>query len=306
MGQVFGTREIKAVLPQRYPMLMLDRAEQESEQKWIAVKNLTMNEIFFQGHFPNHPIMPGVLQVEAMKQLGELAVRSTLDPEGKNDVYMRVVEKVKFRRPNNPGDRMKVEAEIVEIRDNSEAVVKAKTMNNGGATCEATITLAVRPRKSATKMPELYGEFDKHAETPLDVLKIMSLVPHRYPFLLIDNIAKVDGDHVQAVKNVSVNEEICSHCPDDYAVMPESLLCEIVAQSGCALVLSRPENVGKIGYFMSIDRAEIFEPVFPGDQLVIDITLPPGKSKFGKGTGTIKVDGKVVFEITLMFAIVDA
>ena len=233
-------------------------------------------------------------------------MRSTLEPEGKNDVYMRVVEKVKFRRPNNPGDRMKVEAEIVEIRDNSEAVVKAKTMNNGGATCEATITLAVRPRKSATKMPELYGEFDKHAETPLDVLKIMSLVPHRYPFLLIDNIAKVDGDHVQAVKNVSVNEEIFSHCPDDYAVMPESLLCEIVAQSGCALVLSRPENVGKIGYFMSIDRAEIFEPVFPGDQLVIDITLPPGKSKFGKGTGTIKVDGKVVFEITLMFAIVDA
>lgn len=264
MGQVFGTREIKAVLPQRYPMLMLDRAEQESEQKWIAVKNLTMNEIFFQGHFPNHPIMPGVLQVEAMKQLGELAVRSTLDPEGKNDVYMRVVEKVKFRRPNNPGDRMKVEAEIVEIRDNSEAVVKAKTMNNGGATCEATITLAVRPRKSATKMPELYGEFDKHAETPLDVLKIMSLVPHRYPFLLIDNIAKVDGDHVQAVKNVSVNEEIFSHCPDDYAVMPESLLCEIVAQSGCALVLSRPENVGKIGYFMSIDARKSLSRCFRG------------------------------------------
>lgn len=306
MGKVFGVKEIKAVLPQRYPLLMLDRAEQETDTKWVAVKNLTINELFFQGHFPNHPIMPGVLQIEAMKQLGELAVRSTLDPKGENDVYMRVVEKVKFRRPNNPGDRMKVEIEVAEIRDSKEAIINAKTVNNSGVTCEAIITLAVRSRKGATKMPQLYGEFDKHTETPLDVLKIMSLVPHRYPFLMIDNIAKVDGDHVKAVKNVSVDEEIFADCPDDYAVMPESLLCEIVAQSGCALVLSRPENVGKIGYFMSIDRAEIFEPVFPGDQLVVDIVLPPGKSKFGKGTGTIKVDGKVVFEITLMFAIVDA
>ena len=96
---------------------------------------------------------------------------------------------------------------------------------------------------------------------------LLTVIVGLFVVMLIYNIAKVDGDHVQAVKNVSVNEEIFSHCPDDYAVMPESLLCEIVAQSGCALVLSRPENVGKIGYFMSIDRAEIFEPVFPGDFL---------------------------------------
>lgn len=96
--------------------------------------------------------MPGVLQVEAMKQLGELAVRPLLDPAGELDVYMRVVEKVKFRRPNNPGDRVRVEAEVLSV-ENGEAVVKAQTSNNSGVTCEAKITLATRPKSGASAMP---------------------------------------------------------------------------------------------------------------------------------------------------------
>ncbi len=305
MGKVLGIREIKAVLPQRNPMLMLDRAEQVDDAHWVGIKNLTINEMFFQGHFPDHPIMPGVLQVEAMKQLGELAVRSVLDPAGENDVYMRLVEKVKFRRPNLPGDRMKIELEVISAAS-GEAVVKAKTGNNSGATSEALITYGVRAKGGPAAMPALFNEHDKSENTPLDVQKIMELVPHRFPFLLIDNLSKVDGDRVTAVKNVSINEEIFAGCPDDYAVLPESLMCEIVAQSGCACVLARPENKGKLGYFMSIDRAESFAPVWPGDQMVIEIVLPPAKSKFGKGDGVIMVDGKVVFRITLMFAIVDA
>jgi len=305
MGKIYTVADLKQALPQRYPMLMLDRAEKIDDTHYVAIKNLTMNELFFQGHFPNHPIMPGVLQVEAMKQLAELAVRSKLDPGHLMDVYIKVLEKVKFRRPNNPGDRMKVEIEVCSC-DEHTAVINAKTSNNGGATCEAILTLASRPRLSPTALPDLYTEFDKSDATVMDVTKIMDLVPHRYPFLLIDNIAKADGDQVVAIKNVSANEEIFSHTATDYMVMPESLLCEIAAQSGCACVLSREENKGKIGYFMSIDRAEAFEPIFPGDQIVCSITLPPGKSKFGKGNGEILVNGKLAFKITLMFAIVDA
>ena len=304
IGKILGLKEIKEILPYRYPMLMLDRATAESETKYVGVKNISMSELYFQGHFPNHPIMPGVLQVEAMKQLAQIAVQKKLDPSGKNDVYMKVVERVKFRKPNLPGDRLKIDVEVESVTD-TEAMITASTSNNAGLTCQAKITLGVRPRQYPDAMPQLFNEYDKSASTAKDINEIMSIVPHRYPFLLIDNIVKIEGDHIIAVKNTTANEEIyCGYTPD-YAVLPESLQCEIIAQAGCACVLSRPENKGKLGYFMSIDRAEAFHPIFPGDQMVCELDIPPGQSRFGKGTGSIKVGDKIVFAITLMFAIVD-
>lgn len=304
---IISLKQIKEILPQRYPMLMLDRAEKQSDTKYVGVKNVTINENVFNGHFPGHSIIPGVLQVEAMKQLAQIAVADKLDPCGKNDIYMRIVEKVKFRKPNNPGDRMMVEAEVLEI-DNGEAVVSCKTTNNSGLSCQAKITLAVRPKAQPEAMPKMFTEFDKNAETPSDVHEIMKKIPHRYPFLLIDNVVEFGQENttICVIKNVSQNEEIFANCPDDYAVLPASLQCEIAAQSGCISVLSRAENKDKIGYFMSIDRAEVLAPIFPGDQIVCEMTIHPGSSRFGKGHGTISVDGKVVFKIQLMFAIVDA
>ena len=306
MAKVLNVKEIRQLLPYRYPLLMLDRVALESDVRATAVKNVTMNELFFQGHFPVQPVMPGVLQVETMKQLAEILVVDRLTPVKSQNIYMKKVDKVKFRSPVTPGDRILVEADLVSV-ETSEAVIKCRTSNKSGVTCEATITLAIRQKIMPNTMPELFTEYDKSAETLMDTLKIQSLIPHRYPFLLVDNVVKIEDDNkLTAIKNLSVNEEIFQGCPDDYVVLPESILCEIMAQAGCAFVLSRPENQGKLGYFMTIDHAESYAPVYPGDQLVCELILPSGKaSRFGKGQGVMKVDGKVVFEINLMFAIVD-
>lgn len=306
MAKVLNVKEIRQLLPYRYPLLMLDRVALESETRATAVKNVTMNELFFQGHFPVQPIMPGVLQVETMKQLAEILVIERLTPVKSQNIYMKKAEKVKFRNPVTPGDRVLVEADLVSM-ETSEAVIKCRTSTKNGVTCEATITLAIRQKIMPNTMPELFTEYDKGPDTLMDTLKIQSLIPHRYPFLLVDNVVRIENDSkLIAIKNLSVNEEIFQGCPDDYVVLPESILCEIMAQAGCAFVLSRPENEGKLGYFMTIDHAESFAPVYPGDQLVCELNLPTGKSsRFGKGQGVMKVDGKVVFEINLMFAIVD-
>lgn len=303
-GKVLGPNQIKAILPVRYPLLMIDRAAFISENELVGLRNLTVNELFFQGHFPDHPILPGVLQIEAMRQLACLAVIPKLDPKGTHDVYMRVLERVKFRKPNLPGDRMKISAKIVELTDDG-AVAECCVHNNSGLTCEAKITLAVRPRTQPDKMPELFNDVDKSENSVLDISGVMKFMPHRYPFLFADYIAKREGDLLQTVKLISSGEEFFNGCPDDYKTMPEALLCEVMAQAGCACILSTPENANKLGYFMSIDKAEFFAPVFPGDQLVADVILPPSRSRFGKSSGEARVDGKVIMRITLMFAIVD-
>ncbi len=303
--QLLTHKEIQDILPYRYPMMMIDRAVIESETRAVGLKNLTFNELFFQGHFPNHPIMPGVLQVEAMVQTAQLLVQEKMDPARKFDLYLKKLDRVKFRKPNNPGDRVKVEADL-ESLENGEAVFKCQTSNNAGVTCQAKITLGLRPFSRPEVFPELYGEFDKSENINMDVNRIMSHVPHRYPFLLIDNvIVATDEGHIVATKNISANEEIFQGYKPGYPVLPGSLQAEIVAQSGCAYVLSKPENKGKLAYFMGIDEAEYFHPIFPGDQLICDVQLPPVKSRFGKGAGEIRVGNTIAAKVSMTFAVID-
>ncbi len=110
-------KEILSLLPHRYPLLLVDRViELVPETKAVGIKNVTINEPFFQGHFPNNPVMPGVLIVEAMAQVaGILAFKSGV--EGKS-VYFMSIEKVKFRKPVLPGDQIRFEVSVSHKRGN--------------------------------------------------------------------------------------------------------------------------------------------------------------------------------------------
>ncbi len=109
--------EIQKILPHRFPFLLIDRiTELEPKSKAVGLKNVTINEPFFQGHFPDYPIMPGVLVIEAMAQVsGILAFQS--GAEG-NSVYFMSIEKAKFRKPVVPGDQLIFEVNVVQQRNN--------------------------------------------------------------------------------------------------------------------------------------------------------------------------------------------
>jgi beta-hydroxyacyl-ACP dehydratase FabZ len=106
---------IERVIPHRFPFLMIDRVVELGDEKVVALKNVSANEPYFAGHFPGHPIMPGVLQVEAMAQAGAvLAMNIIADPGDKPLVFFMGIDKVKFRKPVVPGDQLRIE--VVPLR----------------------------------------------------------------------------------------------------------------------------------------------------------------------------------------------
>lgn len=110
-------KEIMNLLPHRYPFLLIDRVLDINEEKVVAIKNVTINEPFFQGHFPNEPIMPGVLIVEAMAQAGGILYINSLPPEKHGaSVYFMAIDKAKFRKMVVPGDQITFEVEIIKKR----------------------------------------------------------------------------------------------------------------------------------------------------------------------------------------------
>jgi beta-hydroxyacyl-ACP dehydratase FabZ len=114
---MMGIDEILNCLPHRYPFLLVDRiVEMTPQKRVVGIKNVTVNEPFFQGHFPEHPIMPGVLIIEAMAQTaGVLSMQMVEDPASKV-IYFMSIDKAKFRQPVIPGDQLRLELDVVKIR----------------------------------------------------------------------------------------------------------------------------------------------------------------------------------------------
>ena len=144
-NKIYNIDEIMKMLPHRYPFLLVDRLEiEEAGVKGIGLKNLTMNELFFQGHFPNNPIMPGVLQIEAMAQTAGCIVMSADDnyEENKRSVLFMSVEGVKFRKPVRPGDQLKMHLEKIRERRNI-FVFKGVAMVDDQIVSEAELTAMI-------------------------------------------------------------------------------------------------------------------------------------------------------------------
>jgi len=141
----------------------------------------------------------------------------------------------------------------------------------------------------------------------LDSGDIQKILPHRYPFLLVDKIIELEPDkRAVGIKNVTMNEHFFTGHFPGRPVMPGVLIIEALAQVAGVLMLNRKENVGKIAYFMSLDRAKFRKTVLPGDQLRLEVNVIKLKARIGQVHTRALVDGQVVSEADLMFAVVDA
>lgn len=138
----------------------------------------------------------------------------------------------------------------------------------------------------------------------LDIQQIQNIIPHRYPFLLVDRILEVEeGKRAVGLKNVSANEQFfVGHFPE-YQVMPGVLIVEALAQVGAVAMLMKEENRGRLAFFTGIDNCRFKKQVKPGDQLRLEVEIIRAKGPIGKGKGIATVDGELVCETEIMFAL---
>jgi UDP-3-O-[3-hydroxymyristoyl] N-acetylglucosamine deacetylase/3-hydroxyacyl-[acyl-carrier-protein] dehydratase len=143
---LYGIEEIMRVLPHRYPFLLVDRIlEIEPNKRVVGIKNVTINEPFFQGHFPGHPIMPGVLIVEAMAQVGGMLLLGPMEDAESKVVYFMSLDNVRFRKPVKPGDQIVFEVEIIQIRGRI-AKTRGFARVDGEVVAEAEMAAMVRDK----------------------------------------------------------------------------------------------------------------------------------------------------------------
>ena len=141
---------------------------------------------------------------------------------------------------------------------------------------------------------------------PLEIEDIKKILPHRYPFLLVDRILELEEDkRIVGVKNVTSNERYFIAGPSGVPILPASILTEAMAQAGAVLILAKPENRARLIYFMGIDKVRYRRPVTAGDQVLLEGVVVRLRSKMGSLRGIARVDGQVVCEGQMTFALGD-
>jgi len=143
---IYGITDIMKILPHRYPFLLVDRiVEMEGEKRIVGLKNVTINEQFFQGHFPGAPVMPGVLIIEAMAQVAGVLIYRDMPDKHTKLIYFTGIESAKFRRPVVPGDQLRIEMELLNRRTNFGKMAGRATVE-GKLVAEAIVLFAIAER----------------------------------------------------------------------------------------------------------------------------------------------------------------
>jgi 3-hydroxyacyl-[acyl-carrier-protein] dehydratase len=138
----------------------------------------------------------------------------------------------------------------------------------------------------------------------LDIEQIKEIIPHRYPFLLVDRILEVEeGKSAVGIKNVSANEEFFNGHFPDYPVMPGVLIVEALAQVGAVAMLKKEENRGRLAFFAGIDGCRFKKQVKPGDQLRLEVEIVRLRGPIGKGKAVATVEGEIACEAEITFAL---
>ena len=138
----------------------------------------------------------------------------------------------------------------------------------------------------------------------LDIEQIKEIIPHRYPFLLVDRILEIEeGKRAIGIKNVSANEEFFNGHFPDYPVMPGVLIVEALAQVGAVAMLKKEENRGRLAFFAGIDGCRFKRQVKPGDQLRLEVEIIRLRGPIGKGKAVALVDGEIACEAEITFAL---
>ena len=146
---VMDSIEIQSILPHRYPFLLVDRIrELDPDRRIVGIKNVTINEPFFQGHFPGRPVMPGVLILEALDQVGGVLAFKSLGSVGRPVVYLTGIDAAKFRKPVVPGDILRLEVDVLKKRAPFWKM-QGKAFVDTELVCEAEVTAMVTDEKPA-------------------------------------------------------------------------------------------------------------------------------------------------------------
>ena len=151
MRMILDTTEIQKILPHRYPFLMVDAIEEmEKVKRIVGIKNVTINELYFQGHFPGQPIMPGVLIIEAMAQTGGLLLLLEIPERNNKLLYFVAIDDARFRRPVVPGDQLKLEVKVISWRGDF-CKLDGKATVDGELAAEATLMCKMVDRDALNK-----------------------------------------------------------------------------------------------------------------------------------------------------------